>query len=263
MDQALTTLRIAWRRRALFWQPMAVPLGLAALFTLIQPDFNATVIDLASRSLGAGSLPVVVVVRVLLLLPYLVLEAVAVGMVVALVAEGAVSARWLPNGPALVLAAVAAVVAAAVYALLIALAWGLQQWMGTLAPDVLVAREPMLRLMLFVVEDVDWGWAVATGHAIAVARRLFPGEPPHAPPPRFGRFVAAALLVLVASTATAVIQRTLLTQIFLVLSDAGAPQLIGQIADAAVSTAAVAITVPIIAMAIAVAAFAGRTATRA
>jgi hypothetical protein len=41
--------------------------------------------------------------------------------------------------------------------------------MGTLPPAELAAREPILRVILFVLDEVDWTWAFAALPAIVLA----------------------------------------------------------------------------------------------
>jgi hypothetical protein len=264
MDQALTTLRIAWRRRALFVRPLAVPLALVALVTLLQPAIDGAAVDLAGTFFSPGTVGFAMLGRLVTVLPYLLIEAVAVAMIVALVGDSASAARWLPDEPALQLAAVTAATLAAMLMLLVVARWEIHGWAITfLTPEMIERQGPLLRLMYFVVDDVDWVWPVAIIPAIVAARQLFPRGAAHASAPRPGRFAVAVLLVLVVSTAIGAIERALLTWIFSALGDAGALPVIGQIPDAAASAAAMAVVVPIIAMAIAVAAFAGRTAAQA
>jgi len=263
MDQAITTLRIAWHRRASFARPLAILAALTALLTLVEPDLNLALIDLASTGFGRASIAFAVAVRVIVITPYLALGALAIAVIVASVGANEPTPRWLPGVAALKLAAAVAAAGAVTLAAVMAIGFLLQDWTGALAPAELVAREPTLRVVLFVLDEVDWTWAFAALPAIVLARRLFPAGLDTAPSPGVARFASAVLLALLASTAIMLIQRAVLTQILLALEGAGAPPFVARLIFALAVAAALAITSPLVAMAIAVAAFAGRTATRA
>src|SRR5882724_4637795 len=206
---------MVWRRRALFARPLAILTALTALLTLLEPDLNLALVDLASTGFGPASIAFAVAVRVIVIAPYLVLGALAIAVVVAGLGAGKPASRWLPSVPALKLAAAVAGAGALTLATVMAIGLLLQDWMGTLPPAELAAREPTLRAILFLLDEVDWTWAFAAIPAVVLARRLFPAGLDVAPSPGVARFALAVLLALLASTAIMVIQRAALTQILL------------------------------------------------
>ena len=102
MDQAAATLRTVWRRRAQLARSVAIPAALAALLTLVEPDLNLALIDLASTGFGRASIAMAVAVRVIVISPYLALGSIAIGMAVASIGADELAAAWLPDAAALI-----------------------------------------------------------------------------------------------------------------------------------------------------------------
>jgi hypothetical protein len=256
LDQALTTLRIVWRRRALFFRPLVLPLAFMALFAMLRPILALVVIFEALPPVLVHALSVLlqpgqyvpfaeeVLIHTAAVVPFTASSAVGVAVIVHVVVERAAARRWLPSAAALRLAAVMTASMLCVYAFLLSVALSVLR--------SLLSPQHLLMLLLFL-QRLDWLLVFTPVPAIFGARRFFPAAAPIARPTA-GRLAATMAVVLVMVSAF-VVAVSAPAAVLLVIGDVGLLPVIALVGGVPLTLVGWAIMLTFIGVSIAIAAF--------
>lgn len=263
MDQILSTLRLTWQWRRLFARALVLPLlGMAAfmVFDWTSPVLIDLTIALGSLLLSdSESALAYTIVRSAYGTLYSACIAIATATIVNTITTGpAAAARWLP--PERTVPFIAAL-AVANFAATLVIFGGQQMVRGAIASSISSSINDdasMLAALDQALDTIEFAAPVVTVVAIHAARRVFIAAAATTMPPQIAHFLNAAVIAIVAATATEVVATALRTQ----LSLEGQLPLVDTVIGLATYLALDSVWIAVFATTIAVAAFGRPRAAR-